>query len=76
MSHKIILILNKDKQRVCEQYCYKELDLDKSIIEKDRELVIYFKYGGHFKHEFVKNIERFEEHGLKITTSKKEWFIY
>ena len=34
VSHKIILILNKDKQRVCEQYCYKELDLDKSIIEK------------------------------------------
>ena len=77
MIHKIILILNKDGQRVCEQYCYKELDLDKSIIERDLELFIYYKDGSHFKHhEFVKSIEGFGEYGLKVTTSKKVWFIY
>ena len=77
MIHKIILILNKDKQRVCEQYCYKELDLDKSIIQRDIELFICYKDGSYFKHhEVVKIIEGFGAYGLKITTSKKEWFIY
>lgn len=76
MVHKIILILNKDKQRVCEQYCYKEIDLDKSIIERGLELLIYYKDGSRFKHEVVKSIEGFGEYGLKIVTSKKIWFIY
>lgn len=76
MIHKIILILNKDEQRVCEYYCYKEIDLDKCIIETGLELVIYYKNGSHFKHEVVKSVEGFGEYGLKITTSKKVWYIY
>lgn len=76
MVHKIILILNKDEQRVCEEYCYKELDLDKSVIERDLELLIYYKDGSHFKHEVVKSIDGFGAYGLKIVTSKKVWFIY
>lgn len=76
MRFKIILVINKDQQKVCEQYCNKEIDLDKSVIEEGRELFIVYKDGGYFTHETVESIENFEKYGLRISTSKKVWFIH
>lgn len=77
MQYKIILILNKNtKCRVCEEYCYKEIDWSKSIIEEGLNLRIIYKDGVYFEHERVEKIESFEKHGWRITTTKKEWFLY
>lgn len=78
MDYKIILIINnKTKARVCEEYCYKSILLDKCIIKIGQELKIVYKNNSYFKHyELVQSIEPFEEKGLKIKTTKKTWFIY
>lgn len=76
-GYRIILIINKKtKDRVCNQYCYKPIDIQKSVIEIGKELFIVYKDYGRFKHETVEHIEDFEGCGLKITTTKKIWFIY
>lgn len=78
MDYKIVLIINNNtKVRVCEEYCYKSIELNKSIIKVGEELKIVYKNGTLFKHyEIVKSVEPFEDTGLKITTTKKTWFIH
>lgn len=77
MNYKIILILNRNTQmRVCEHYCYKNILLDECIIEKGAHLKIVYEGKSFFTHENIENVEPFEEYGLKITTSKKIWFIH
>ncbi len=74
--YKIILVINKDGARVLQEKCNQEIDLDKCIIEVGQPLFIVYKDGLHFKHENVLNVEPFEEYGLRVTTTKKTWFIY
>lgn len=78
MDYKIILIINnRTKTRVCEEYCYKPILLDKCIIRIGEELKIVYKDNSYFKHyECVQSVEPFEEKGLKIKTNKKTWFIH
>jgi hypothetical protein len=76
MSYEIILVLNINTQtRVCEQYYYKSILLDKCVIESGSSLTIAYECGALFTHEIVKSVESFGENGLKITTTKKIWFI-
>ncbi|WP_346961379.1 hypothetical protein [Clostridium sp.] len=77
MEYKIMLILNRsNKMRVCEQYYDKNILLDKCIIERGLDLTIVYENGASFTHEIVESVEGFEEYGLKITTTKKVWFIH
>ncbi|GEM_PF-6235298 len=76
MGYEIILVLNRNTQtRVCEQYYYKSILLDKCVIQSGSSLTIAYDCGAIFTHETVEQVESFEEYGLKITTTKKIWFI-
>ena len=77
MNYKILLILNKNTQmRVCEHYCYKSILFDKCVMESGLHLKIVYDGNSFFTHETVESVEPFQEYGLKITTSKKIWFIH
>jgi len=74
--YQIIMILNRNaRKRVCEQYCWKFINLDKCSIESGLPLKIVYENGIMFQHEKVLEIEPFDEYGLMVTTTKKEWYI-
>lgn len=77
INYKIILIINNNTKRsVCQEYYYREIDLNRSVIECGKNLRIVCKDGFYFEHEKVKSVEYFEKYGYKITTTKKVWFIH
>lgn len=77
MKFKIILIVNKKtKEKVCEHYYQKFVNLDKSKFEVGLPLNIGYMDNSFFAHEIVQSVEPFEKHGLKIETTKKIWYIH
>lgn len=77
MDYKIILIINRNtNMKVCEHYCYKSILLDECNVETGLNLKIVYEGKSFFTHEMVEKVEPFEEYGLKITTTKKTWFIH
>lgn len=72
---KLVSIINKNtKQNVCMYYTGELIDLNKSIIEKNKDLIIYYKDGFHFKHETVLNIS-YDNNKFIVETTKKIWFF-
>lgn len=77
MEFKIVLIINKNtKEKVCEHYCQKVINLKKSKFEVGSPLNITYKDNLFFSHETVQKVEPFEKYGLKIETTKKIWYIH
>lgn len=74
--YSLIKITNrKTNALVCRQYCNIDLALNKCVIERGLALRIVFLNGSGFTHETVEKVDAFGEYGLKITTTKKEWYI-
>lgn len=74
--YSIVKITNrKTNVLVCSQYYDIALALNKCVIERGLALRIVFFDGFGFTHETVEKVDAFGEYGLKITTTKKEWYI-
>lgn len=73
--YKITLITNRDGNQILQEKCNREINIDKCVIEKYKELKIVYLDGLSFTHEEVKSIESLGEYGLKVYTTKKVWYI-